>query len=247
MTRAEFCADGVQEGYYLTCEVATDADGNVAITRLQALRPFRGEGWMAVTRDELDRIDPERVWFQRNAKVIHSESFPSTCPRPSRAEQSSEDVASRCSSSSWSRSRTDPELVNPRPPPGVTGCCWIIPGGRVLCTCCTAWSAAAGGAGRNASRSPAKPLATTRATDYRLVMDLTDPGVRDAVTARLGELYAGRPVILGPGVLAGFTPYVAWLRELGCRTLVLSTARGAGPVPGPGECVVVEVSRRPPR
>ena len=73
-------------------------------------------------------------------------------------------------------------------------------------------------------------------------MDLTDPGVRDAVTARLGELYAGRPVILGPGVLAGFTPYVGWLRELGCRTLVVSTARGAGPVPEPDECVVVEVA-----
>jgi hypothetical protein len=72
-------------------------------------------------------------------------------------------------------------------------------------------------------------------------MDLTDSGVRDAVTARLGELYAGRPVILGPGVLAGLTPYVEWMRGLGCRTLVLSTARGAGPVPGPGECVVVEV------
>jgi hypothetical protein len=72
-------------------------------------------------------------------------------------------------------------------------------------------------------------------------MDLTDPAVRDAVTARLGELYAGRPVILGPGVLAGFAPYVGWLRELGCRTLVVSTARGAGPVPEPDECVVVEV------
>jgi hypothetical protein len=72
-------------------------------------------------------------------------------------------------------------------------------------------------------------------------MDLTDSGVRDAVTARLGELYAGRPVILGPGVLAGLTPYVEWMRGLGCRTLALSTARGAGPVPGPGECVVVEV------
>jgi hypothetical protein len=76
-------------------------------------------------------------------------------------------------------------------------------------------------------------------------MDLTDPGVRDAVTARLGELYAGRPVIVGPGVLAGLTPYVAWMRGLDCRTLVLATARGAGPVPGPCECVVVEVEPPP--
>jgi hypothetical protein len=76
-------------------------------------------------------------------------------------------------------------------------------------------------------------------------MDLTDSGVRDAVTARLGELYAGRPVIVGPGVLAGLTPYVAWMRGLDCRTLVLATARGAGPVPGPCECVVVEVEPPP--
>jgi hypothetical protein len=72
-------------------------------------------------------------------------------------------------------------------------------------------------------------------------MELTDPVVRGEVTARLARLYAGRPVVLGPGVLAGFAPYVAWLRELGCRTLVLATARGAGPVPADDECVVVGV------
>lgn len=74
--------------------------------------------------------------------------------------------------------------------------------------------------------------------------DLTDPDVRDAVTARLGELWAGRPVIIGPWVLAGATPYVAWFRELGCPVLVVSTTRGAGPVPPEGDCQVVEV--RPP-
>lgn len=76
-------------------------------------------------------------------------------------------------------------------------------------------------------------------------MRLTDPVVRAQVTARLGELYAGRPVLLGPGVLAGFTPLVAWLRELGCPVLVVATARGAGPVPADDECVVVEVAPPP--
>ncbi|MFC4786648.1 hypothetical protein ACT8ZV_19390 [Nocardioides sp. MAHUQ-72] len=75
--------------------------------------------------------------------------------------------------------------------------------------------------------------------------DLTDPGTRARVTARLGELFAGRPVLLGPGVLAGFTPLVGWLRELGCPVLVVSTSRGAGPVPAEGECVVVEVAPPP--
>ena len=71
---------------------------------------------------------------------------------------------------------------------------------------------------------------------------LSDPATRAAVTARLGELYAGRPVLVGPGVLAGFTPVVNWLRELDCPVLVVSTARGAGRVPDSGECVVVEVT-----
>ena len=59
--------------------------------------------------------------------------------------------------------------------------------------------------------------------------DLLDAAVRAEVTRRLGELWAGRPVVVGPAVLAGFTPYVAWFRELGCPVLVVATSRGAGP------------------
>ncbi|MFB9314944.1 hypothetical protein [Nocardioides plantarum] len=76
-------------------------------------------------------------------------------------------------------------------------------------------------------------------------MDLSDDATRGAVTARLGELYAGRPVILGPGILAGFTALVARLRTLGCPVLVLSTGTGAGPVPETGDCTVVEVALPP--
>ncbi|MGZ4448534.1 MAG: hypothetical protein ACXVW4_01965 [Nocardioides sp.] len=75
--------------------------------------------------------------------------------------------------------------------------------------------------------------------------DLGDPATRAAVAARLGEMYAGRPVLLGPGVLAGFTSTVAWLRELGCPVLVLATARGAGPVPPEGDCVLVDLPPPP--
>lgn len=71
---------------------------------------------------------------------------------------------------------------------------------------------------------------------------LTDPAARAAVTDRLAALFAGRPVIVGPGVLAGFTPVVRWLRELDSPVLVVSTTRGAGAVPEADECVVVEVS-----
>ena len=72
--------------------------------------------------------------------------------------------------------------------------------------------------------------------------DLTDPAVRAEVTDRLGALWAGRPVVLGPFVLAGATPYVAWFRDLGCPVLVVTTTRGAGPVPPEGDCEVVMVA-----
>ena len=71
---------------------------------------------------------------------------------------------------------------------------------------------------------------------------LLDPAVRAEATARLAGIWAGRPVILGPGVLAMWTEDVPRFRALGCPVLVVCTARGAGDVPGPDECVVVEVS-----
>jgi hypothetical protein len=62
-------------------------------------------------------------------------------------------------------------------------------------------------------------------------LDLTDADVRDAVSDRLGELYAGRPALLGPGILAAYPNIAAWLQLLDCPVLVVTTARGTGPVP----------------
>ena len=75
--------------------------------------------------------------------------------------------------------------------------------------------------------------------------DLCDPEVRSAVTHRLGELWAGRPVVFGPFVLAGATSHVEWFRDLGCPVLVVATGRGAGPVPPEGHCEVVTVTPPP--
>ena len=76
-------------------------------------------------------------------------------------------------------------------------------------------------------------------------MHLTDPATRVALSDRLMERYADRPVIVGPGILAARTEFIAWVREVGGTVLALVTARGAGPKPGDDECVVVEVE--PPR
>ncbi|WP_244927570.1 ATP-grasp domain-containing protein [Nocardioides sp. W7] len=73
--------------------------------------------------------------------------------------------------------------------------------------------------------------------------DLSDPAVRAAVTARLGELYAGRSVVVGPGPLAGWSGWVRRLQALGCRVLVVATSRGTGPVAEPD--AVVEVTPPP--
>jgi hypothetical protein len=66
------------------------------------------------------------------------------------------------------------------------------------------------------------------------VTDLLDGGVRAEVTRRLGALWAGRPVVVGPGVLAGFARTIEWLQELGCPVLVVATSRGVGPLPAEG-------------
>ena len=76
-------------------------------------------------------------------------------------------------------------------------------------------------------------------------VDLTDDATRAALTARLGAHLAGRPVVLGPAILAGYTDTVRLLRSLGCPVLVVATAHGAGPVPEPGTYTLVELATPP--
>ena len=75
--------------------------------------------------------------------------------------------------------------------------------------------------------------------------DLADATARAELTDRLGQRYAGRPVIVGPMVLAGATRHVGLFRRLRCPVLVVATSRGAGPVPAPEEATVVMVDQPP--
>ena len=59
--------------------------------------------------------------------------------------------------------------------------------------------------------------------------NLLDQAVRADVTRGLGAHWAGRPVIIGPVVLAGFANVVEWFHDLGCPVLVVATSRGVGP------------------
>jgi hypothetical protein len=66
------------------------------------------------------------------------------------------------------------------------------------------------------------------------VTDLLDEELRAVVTRRLGDHWAGRPVVVGPGVLAGYTRPIEWFQELGCPVLAVATSRGVGPLPAEG-------------
>ena len=59
------------------------------------------------------------------------------------------------------------------------------------------------------------------------------------MTRRLGAPWAGRPVIIGPAVLAGYAKVVEWFHDLGCPVLVVATSRGVGPLPPDGSYEVV--------
>jgi hypothetical protein len=74
---------------------------------------------------------------------------------------------------------------------------------------------------------------------------LLDAEVRAAVTRRLGEHWAGRPVIVGPGVLSGFARTIEWFHELGCPVLAVVTTRGVGPPPAEGSCQVLWLTPPP--
>jgi hypothetical protein len=78
-----------------------------------------------------------------------------------------------------------------------------------------------------------------------VLVNLGDPKVRADLTEQLMATYADRPAVIGPGILAARTEFVAWVREVGGTALVLSTAHGAGPKPPEGDCVVVDVE--PPK
>jgi hypothetical protein len=76
-------------------------------------------------------------------------------------------------------------------------------------------------------------------------MELADPEVRADLTEALMARYAGRPVVVGPGILAARTELVSWLREVGAAVLVLTYAHGAGPKPAETDCLVVDVETPP--
>lgn len=129
------CAEGLDDGSYLECTVERTADGDVVVSRTTAVRPFRPGGWMGVPRAQLDRIDVDRLWFDRSVKVIKSETLLTYVGE--RVKATDGDPASAAFATSYADLAaigTDPELVMPPPPPGVNGCpAWELHGENSSC------------------------------------------------------------------------------------------------------------------
>jgi hypothetical protein len=130
-----YCAEGLDDGHFLECTVERTADGDVVISKLMAVRPQQGRYWRVVPREQLDRIDVGRVWFDREVKVIKSETLLTYATE--RLKATDRDPATAAFATSYAdlaEIGTDPELVMPVPPPGLNGCpAWSLDGEDMSC------------------------------------------------------------------------------------------------------------------
>lgn len=129
-----YCAANLESGYQFSCTVAR-VGGDTVITSVTAVRRAGRRTWAVLTRDEIrtgritatdpvqEPIDPAQIFFQRNVKVIHSETFVTDVDETVRAPDV--DTAGRL----WRVPVTaleeiarDPELVIPEPPVDEKGC-----------------------------------------------------------------------------------------------------------------------------
>lgn len=133
-----YCADGLESGYYLECTVDRSDNGDVVISRVSALKPFRlqEDGWMAVTADQLERIDLDRLWFERTVKVIRSETLLTYATEYVKAVDRDPEGELVVPPEDLAAVGTDPELVMPPPPAGRNGCpAWTMQTDEVDISC----------------------------------------------------------------------------------------------------------------
>lgn len=136
-----FCTDSVDAGYDLSCTVEQLDDGTVVITSTSALRKggLEAEGgrqtWIAVAN--LSRVDPERLWFQRQVSARRGGAFLGTAyetvKAPTLAVAEGEWVVPV---EDLETVAVHPELVFPEPPiDEESGCPWYLPGQGYEVTC----------------------------------------------------------------------------------------------------------------
>lgn len=144
-----YCAEGLDGGYYLRCEVSTSPAGDVVISKVTAVRPMPsfGDGTMSVvTRETLETgkvpegdpsgtpFDRDDLYFSRTVKVVHSETFLTYAEEQVKARSlAAADDLWRVPVRNLIELATDPALVIPKPPLGPGGCGWTWKA-KVTCT-----------------------------------------------------------------------------------------------------------------
>lgn len=131
------CAEDLAQGYAFACTVETLANGDVVVTRVGAMRPFRLDGtWYAVTTGELPSRNPDHIWFQREAEVIKSDTFRTVVQEIVKAPTlAAAEAEFRVPADDLVALAADPTLVLPKPPADEIGGCpqWILPGSGTSC------------------------------------------------------------------------------------------------------------------
>jgi hypothetical protein len=123
----EVCPGGLASGYDLECTVETASDGDVVISRVDAIKPLGhdeyGPTWMSVPRDKLDSVDPDKLWFERSVKVIKSETLVTySAERVHAPTLAAAKATFQVPLADLVEIGTDPVLVIPAPPTDDSGC-----------------------------------------------------------------------------------------------------------------------------
>jgi hypothetical protein len=132
----EYCDEGLADGYYLECTVASDADGDTVISKFWALRGVNGEWSYVVDAEKLATIDPDKLWFEHSVKVIKSATFVTYVSETVKApDQETAAGLFEVPVEDLVALGTDPRLVIPHPPADEESGCpeWLLPGSDVTC------------------------------------------------------------------------------------------------------------------
>ena len=136
-----FCEDLVESGYDLSCDVERLEDGTVVITSTSALRKGEQEPrdvrqtWYGVA--DLSRVDPDRLWFQRQVTARRGGDFLVTAYETVKAPNLADARAQwRVDVEDMDAVALQPELVFPDPPiDEESGCVWFLPQGGMDLSC----------------------------------------------------------------------------------------------------------------
>lgn len=112
------CVEELEEGYQLVCRVESLANGIVLIEKLMAMRSASSAsgGWYGVRRDQLNDVEPDRLWFQHTVEVVKSETFGASVSEVVKApSQEAAEQQLLVPAADLAELASDPNMVIPEP------------------------------------------------------------------------------------------------------------------------------------